>query len=102
MTLEEVVREGRIMGISFFEIWDYTWGEVQEFCSCQYERERRFYKELAYIESAQAHIVARLITEGGEVDPSEEFYYWSQEERNEIRVERYKQMLLKNSEVAHG
>lgn len=103
MSLEEVIREGRVMGIDFFDIFNWTWGEVQEFVLVMRERNRRNYKELAYIETVHAHLVSKLIVEGGEVDPSQEFYYWTQEERNAIRRERYKQQLLSKAvEVKDG
>lgn len=84
-----MLREGRICGIGFFEILDWTWGEVNEFVSCCYERDRRMYKNLSMISAKTAEYVV-AIKNGHKVDPMNDFPFWTDEERKEARIEKLK------------
>ena len=56
--------------------------------ACYYERERRLYKNLSIIAARHAHVVCRTFSEGGKIEPTEDFPYWTQEERNEAKLAR--------------
>lgn len=90
-----MIREGRICGIGFFEIFDWTWGEVQEFVSCVYEKERRLYQNLSIIAARHAGLVTRILSQGGQIDVPEEFPFWTEEERTELRIARLKRSLMR-------
>lgn len=87
-----MIREGRICGIGFFEVLDWTWGEVNEFVSCVYEKERRMYKNLAMIASKAAEYVV-AIKNGHRIDPTQDFPYWTEEEHAEMRIEKIKRSM---------
>lgn len=90
-----MIREGRIAGIDFFDIYNWTWGEVQEFVLCRNERMKDLYKNLSIIAARHAHVVCRIITEGGKVNVIEDFPYWSEEEKTEARLAMLKASFMR-------
>ena len=78
-------------GIDFFGILDWTWGEVQEYVKCYYDRERRHNQHLAYIATRHAALVCRILAKGGSIDTVKEFpLFWTQEERRDAFINRLK------------
>jgi hypothetical protein len=97
MTEEEVIREGRISGIDFFDIYDWTWGEVEDYVDVQYEKERRKRQDDSLIAYIQAQLTIRMMTEKEPIILEEEFPYWTEEEQTELRIDRLKKKLLAKS-----
>lgn len=95
MEVDEVIHEGRVCGIDFWDILNWTWGEVQEYVSCFYERERNLYKNLSTIAARQSILTCRLISSGGTVEIAEEFPFWTDEERKEMKLQRLKRSLMR-------
>lgn len=90
-----MIREGRVCGIGYFDILDWTWGEVQEYVSCYYERERRRYQNLSVIAAAQAHVICRTLASGGEINAVEDFPYWTEDEKVEAKIARLKKSFMR-------
>lgn len=102
MTEEEVIAEGRKAGIDFWEIYDWTWGEIQEYLMVDYERRREEYKQLSIISFCQAQVIAESIFGNGKLLVYEEYPYWTDEEIAEILTEHYKDYFAKKIKKNNG
>ena len=101
MTVEDLIREGRIAGIDFWGIYDWTWGEISDFIFIQHEKERRRLKEQANLSYINASIIARMISgDGKRIDPVKEYsHLYTDEELKEIKIARLKSKLKKPAVV---
>lgn len=81
-----MIREGRIAGIPFFDIYDYTQGEIAEFVEAKNEADRREYKMQSVIASKQAMLISANFagTDLGQI--YDVFPFWTDEEINEFRL----------------
>jgi hypothetical protein len=100
MTLEEIIFEGRSAGIPFFDIYDFTMKEVQEWISVEAEKEKRKMKRNAVVAFYHASFVAKLIAADKKKDYSiyENFPLWDDDEVAEMKVEEYKRRLKASNE----
>ena len=88
------MKEGRICGLDYFDIYDMTWGEINDYVETFYEKERRQYQNLSLIAFKTAELTIRFLN-GGQIQMEEEFPYWTDEERTALRIERLKRVLRK-------
>ncbi|MCD8190550.1 MAG: hypothetical protein LUD78_10085 [Clostridiales bacterium] len=93
MTLDELVQEGEIAGLSPWEVEELTWGEVARAVRAHGERERRVAQRQAVIAWQQAGLIAQALTEGKLDEVYEVFPYWNEEEIRQRKVEKYRRML---------
>lgn len=81
------------------EIYQATWGEVIAYVDAYNERKRREYQNLSVIAKAEAYMTAVYLSgEGKNTDIYDVFPFWTQDEMDKLTVQKYKNMLLKNSE----
>jgi hypothetical protein len=95
-----LIFEGRVAGIEFNDIWDWTWGEVLEFIRVVQERKRRENQDKAYIAFKEADLISGWIFEKKEMSVVEAFpTFWTSEEREEIlkqaKIEKYKNIMFR-------
>ncbi|MCD8190343.1 MAG: hypothetical protein LUD78_09035 [Clostridiales bacterium] len=78
-------------------------GEIIEQVQAKTERDRREHQQQATIAMRQAEITAMAVR-GGQQLPNlwEAFPYWTAEEVKEMRVAKYKAMLMKNTAGVKG
>lgn len=100
MTLDELVKEGRTCGIGFFDIYDWTVGEVVEYIDCYKEDLNRRYQNLSIIAMKEAELIARFCfgTGNKQMRVFEEFPFWTQEEKADIYNTEMKKKILGNLE----
>lgn len=98
MTEEDLVKEGRISGIDFFGIYDWTWGEINEYIQVIDERERRRNKNASIIAFSQINMLSEALSKDGSGKMIFELFpFWTDEEQKNAMVERYKQSLQKHA-----
>ena len=85
-TIEDLIREGRIAGIPFFDIYSYTQGEIQEFVEAKNEADRRDLKMQAVVASRHAMLVSANVAGADAGKIYEVFPFWTNEEINEFRL----------------
>lgn len=88
-----MLHEGVIAGISAYAIENWTWGEVCTQIIASLERERRRNQELAAVAVGGAQYVARYLCGGQVPELAEVFPFWTDEERNEMKVNKYRKMM---------
>lgn len=89
MTEEDIIQEGRIAGIGFFDIFGWTWGEVIDYITVTQERIRRHNQDLSIISYVAAnYMLGQLGGSNERLTIEEMFPYWTQEEQDEIRYDR--------------
>lgn len=95
MTLDELIFEGRVAGIGFYEIFDMTVGEVQEWIAVEAEKHTRENKRMAVIAFRHALMTAEAIMadKNTKFAVYDEFPFWSDEEIKEAKIEEYKRRL---------
>lgn len=96
MSEEDVVREGRIAGIDFFDIYDWTWGEIAEYVEITAERERRNNKALSLISFYGNNVLCKLFGSKEQISVMEEYPFWTEEEITEAKLEFYRSKFSKN------
>lgn len=91
--MDDIVREGRIHGIGFYEIYDFTVADVLEYISIDNERKRNDEKRQAVMMFNTVAMMNELLTSrtGAKVAVYEKFPYWTQEEINEMRIKQMKE-----------
>ncbi len=93
MTLDELTREGLIAGLNLFELEDMTWGEVLSVIEADRERQRRQMKDLSVIAYTQAGLTAQALTGGKIPELYELFPFWTEEEVQEMKVEKIRRVM---------
>lgn len=93
MTVEDVIREGRIAGIDFFDIYNWTWGEIAEYVEIVSERERRRNKALSLISFYGNNVLCKLFGSKDTISVMEEYPFWTDEEQTEAKLEYYRSIL---------
>lgn len=96
-TIEELIKEGRIAGIPFFDIYGYTQGEIKEFVEAKNEAERRDCKNQSVIASRQAYLVAANMAGADTGSIYENFPFWTDNEINEFRLAQVYSFFKRNS-----
>ena len=96
-----MIFEGRIAGIDFFDIENWTWGEVVEFINVKNERDNRQFKEQSKIAYIQAGLIVSYISGNNtEMTVSEVFPYWTDEEQQEMKkqalIQKYKDRMYRH------
>lgn len=85
-TLEELIKEGRIAGIPFFEIYSYTTGEITEFVEAKNEENRRNYQYQSIIAAKHSMLVCSNFAGEKVGSIYENFPFWTDDEINEFRL----------------
>lgn len=93
--MEDVIKAGRIAGIGFYEILDYTWGEVQEYVDVVAERQR-----LADIRSARllftttSALSKMFSSSNGQIEFMQEYdWLFTEEEHKQAKINKLYNML---------
>ena len=94
LTVEALIKEAVIAGVSLFDCYDYTFGELIIITDAYYERQRREHKMQAIIAQRQAQLISAYVAgEGNSVEVYEVFPFWTEEEEKELRIQKYKQIM---------
>lgn len=95
MTLEELIYEGRIAGIPFFEILDWTTGEILEYIKVKNEQKHRELKQQSEMDWQHANVIVSMI--GGKKIDYLDQYDWllTEQEKKSMRMQRAKNKLLR-------
>ena len=89
--------------MNYFDVWEYTWGELLEIVNALAEKERTHYKHLSSIAYTQAMLTAQFVWGGNKNTSVEEcFPYWSDEEKAEMQLEKYKRIMFRHAESKKG
>lgn len=95
LTTELLIDEALIAGVSFFEVYDYTFGELVQIVHAKNERERRKNQASALIAKRQAELITMYIADkGADLKIYDIFPFWTNEERKEMLIEEYKNKML--------
>lgn len=96
-----MIFEGLKIGISPLEIEEYTWGEVLECVNAHNERKRQEYQILSMIAYRHADLVSSWVFDKKDVELTEAFPFWTDEESEEIKKEnmlrKYKNIMQKHA-----
>lgn len=84
-----------VAGIPAIEIWDWTFGEIMGQARAAQERQRRNGQMLAYVANGEADLIASRFSNGTNPEIWEVFPFWSKEEIQEFRVEKYRRLMEK-------
>ena len=87
-----MIEAGRIAGIPFFDVYHYTWGEIEEFVKIQYEKQRAEDIRLAHLAFSSASLLTKMIS-GAQNDYTlmDEFdWLFTPEEHREAKRQRLK------------
>ena len=94
--IDKLLFEARIAGVGYFEALDYTWGELVDMIEIYNERERRKHQHEANIAFRQAELIAMWVWKNdGSLNVSEVFPYWTDEEKKQAEIEKYKAIMYK-------
>lgn len=91
--MEDVIQAGRIAGIPFFDVYDFTWGEVQEYCDVVAERNRAADIRQARLLFASASAIGQMFSDRGQVDFMTQYQWLFTDE--ELRQARIAQLMGK-------
>lgn len=107
-----MIREARIAGVGFFDVYDMTTGELNEWIDAVSEKQRRDAQVQSIIAYRQAMLTADAVLTkmngvSSSYDPIDWFPFWTAEERKQIKraqliqmIERQKQAIIANSDYA--
>lgn len=93
MTLEELLHEGCIAGLSLEEMEEMTCGEVVETILARREGERRAAQRLSIIAYREAELMARALLTGRLPEVYEAFPFWEEEEIKRMKLEKYRKIM---------
>ena len=72
-----------------------TWGEAQEYVSVMEERRKRDAQTQSIIAFCHASAVSQMIMgDGEEISVMDIFPFWTEDERNEVRRQKYIDMMM--------
>lgn len=102
--MDELIHEGIIAGISAFEIMDWTLAEIIEQVRAYSDRRRRECQQLARIAYAESGMIAVRFSGKGKQIPEiwEVFPFWTDEEVQELKVEKYRRIMEKYAATGGG
>jgi len=90
-----LIDEALIAGVSFFDVYDYTFGELVQIILAKNERKRRESQTSALIAKRQAELITMYIAgKGGDLKIYNIFPFWTNEEKKEMLIEEYKNKML--------
>lgn len=96
LTLDRLIEEAMISGVSFFEIGTYTFGELVSFVKAFHERKRRENQDKAIIAMSQAQLITAYIAgKGKDLKVYDVFPYFTNEEKKEMLLAEYKSKMLR-------
>ena len=96
-TIEDLIKEGRIAGIPFFDVYNYTQGEIKEFVEAKNEADRRDLKNQSVIASRHAMLVCANVAGADAGKIYDVFPFWTDEEINEYRLAEVYSFFQRNS-----
>ena len=88
-----MLQEGIIAGVPVLEIDDWTWGEMRAAIRADRERQKRRGQDLAAVAAGGARFVAAYLGSGKVPDLADVFPFWSEEERKQMQLNKYKKMM---------
>lgn len=95
--IDRLLFEARIAGVGLFEALDYTWGELVEMIKVYNERERRKHQQEANIAFRQAELISMWVWKNdGDINVSDIFPYWNEEEKRQAELEKYKAIMYRH------
>lgn len=90
LTVDEIIKEALIAGVSYYDIHDHTCGELIEIVDAYNERVRRNNKDISLIAMRHAQLVVAYVAGSGKnLEVFDVFPFWSKEEKDQITVEKY-------------
>lgn len=90
-----LIDEALIAGVGFFDVYDYTFGELVQIVHAKNERERRKNQASALIAKRQAELITMYIADkGADLKIYDIFPFWTNEERKEMLIDEYKNKML--------
>ena len=77
-------------GIGFYDIYDYTWGEVQDYCDAVAERHRQEDIRQARLLFTSCSVLSRLFgSSGGQIEMMTEYdWLFTAEEHKQAKLQR--------------
>lgn len=81
---------GMVYGIPFPDIYEWTWGEIQEYINCKLEHRRSQLKEDAAMYFTTASLIAKMVAggKGQQFSISDEYkFLWTEKERQDLKVQ---------------
>lgn len=96
LTLDRLMEEALISGVNFFEIGNYTFGELISVVKAFHERKRRENQDKALIAMRQAQLMTAYIAgKGSDYKVYDIFPYFTNEEKEEMLLAEYKAKMFK-------
>lgn len=95
LTPDALIKEALIAGVSFFDVYDYTFGELVEIVNADFERTRRQNKDQALFVMREAELVSLYLAgEGKDLRIYDIFPFWTAEEKKEMLLNEYKNKMI--------
>lgn len=95
LTLELLIKEALISNVSFFDIYEHTFGELIEIVEAFREGQRRQNQKFSIIAMRQAELTAAYVAgKGKDLEIYDVFPFWNEEEKKEILVQKWKAKML--------
>lgn len=96
LTLDKLIEEALISGVSFFEIGTYTFGELISIVKAFNERKRRENQDKSIIAMSQAQLITAYIAgKGSDYKVYDVFPYFTNEEKKEMLLAEYKSKMFR-------
>ena len=95
-TLDWIIKEALITGIDYDAIGNFTWGELLDVVEAYSERTRREAQTQAIIAFRQTWLHNNwLAGKNTDIDIMEVFPFWTEDEKKEAMIEKYKTIMYK-------
>lgn len=96
-----MISEALVAGITYFEIFEYTFGELIEIVNAHNEKIRRQNKTLSVIAMNHARLLTAYVAgKGGDLEVQDVFPFWTADEKKELMLQKY--MNIMREQVAKG
>lgn len=90
-----LINEALIAGVGFFDVYDYTFGELIQIVNAKNERDRRNNQTSALIAKRQAELVTMYVAgKGSDLKLYDIFPFWTNEEKQTMLVEEIKNKMF--------
>lgn len=86
-----LIDEALIAGVGFFDVYDYTFGELIQIIKAKNERDRRNNQIQALIAKRQAELITMYVAgKGSDLKIYDIFPFWTNDEKREMLIEELK------------
>lgn len=90
-----LIDEALIAGVGFFDVYDYTFGELVQIIKAKNERSRRNNQSMAIIAKRQAELITMYVAgKGSDLKIYDIFPFWTKDEKREMLIEEYKNKMF--------